>query len=355
VTERANFEYLAGYVVGPLWSSYTRILAALVPADGNPTLLLPGFIAEEARAESGWEVEAYDSLDRGAADLMAGLLETAGLRSGRIGLELGRESRLAAPAGELERLRGTLPGAAFDDGTAALWAVRAIKSRPEIERLRIACRANAAGFAAGFGRAQAGASERTVAAEMLAAGTTAGTALGAWVQPGWIGMTSGAAGYARFVGGPRDRALEPGDMLWADLGFTADGYWSDYCRAAVVGGPSPQQVDRQRRIAQATTAGVAMCRPGVAIADIAREVRRSSERLGLAGLGFGRLGHGIGLNATEPPSVVEHDRTVLGAGMVVTIEPAATYADGLYCAEQIVIVGDPPELLSTEPSELRSI
>jgi len=144
-------------------------------------------------------------------------------------------------------------------------------------------------------------------------------------------------------------------MLWADLGFTADGYWSDYCRAAVVGGPSPQQIDRQRRIAEATAAGVALCRPGVAIADIAREVRRTSEHLGLAGLGFGRLGHGIGLNATEPPSVVEHEPTILVRGMVITIEPAATYDDGLYCAEQIVVVGDQPELLSVESSDLRSI
>ena len=355
VTERANFEYLAGYVVGPLWSSFTRVLAALVPADGAPTLLLPGFIADEAHVASGWAVERYESLQAEAANLFADLLRTAGLANTRIGLELGRESRFTAPAAALSALRDLLPDATFEDGTAATWAVRAIKSRGEIDRLRIACEANRAGFAAGFGRTRAGATEWSVAAEMFAAGTTAGAALGAWVQPGWVGMTSGSDGYGRFVSGPRDRTLERGDMLWADLGFTADGYWSDYCRAAVVGGATPQQVDRQRRITEATAAGVAMCRPGVAIADIAREVRRTSEHLGLAGLGFGRLGHGIGLNATEPPSVVEHDSTILERGMVITIEPAATYEDGLYCAEQIVVVGDQPELLSVEPSELRSI
>jgi Xaa-Pro aminopeptidase len=98
-----------------------------------------------------------------------------------------------------------------------------------------------------------------------------------------------------------------------------------------------------------------MCRPGVATADIAREVRRVSRSLGLADLGFGRLGHGIGLTATEPPSMVEHDPTILEAGMVVTIEPAASYDDGLYCAEQIVVVGEPPVVLSTESTGLRSI
>ena len=101
--------------------------------------------------------------------------------------------------------------------------------------------------------------------------------------------------------------------------------------------------------------GVEMARPGVRVADIARAMRAASVRLGLNGLGFGRLGHGIGLTATEPPSVVEHDPTILEAGMVITCEPAAVEDDGLYCTEQIIVVGDPPEVLSVYPTELASI
>jgi len=355
LTERANFEYLVGFDVGPLWSSFTRINAIVVPASGDPTLLLPSFIAEEAGHESGWPVTAYASLDRGAAELVAGVLQGAGLATGRVGIERGRESRLGTTSDEIDRLRSRLPDASLEDGAEVMWAVRSVKSAGEIERLHIACLANEAAFAAGFGRHRAGETEQNVAAEMFAAGTTAGTAAGAWVQPGWIGMTSGPGGYARFVSGPRHRRIETGDMLWADIGFTADGYWSDYCRAAVVGGPTARQIDRQRRIDEATSAGIEMLRPGTAVADVARRMRDVSTRLGLAGLGFGRLGHGIGLTATEPPSVVEHDPTILVADMVITVEPAATEDDGLYCAEQIVVVGDPPRLLSTEPTGLRSV
>ena len=84
-------------------------------------------------------------------------------------------------------------------------------------------------------------------------------------------------------------------------------------------------------------------------------MRAALTRLGLPSLGFGRLGHGIGLTATEPPSVVEHDETVLQAGMVITCEPAASLDDGLYCCEQVIVVGDPPEVLSTFPTDLRSV
>ena len=353
-TERANFEYLTGVSLPPLWSSYTRLLAVLVPASGQPSLLLPSFVAPDGAA-TGWRIEAYDSLDRGGADLLAGFLAGGGITGGRVGFEKGRESRLAATFGDLAALAERLPLAEFADGMDPLWAVRAIKDEGEIQRLRIACDAAAAGFAAAFSAPRGGATERRVASMMESGGIAAAADSAAWVQLGWIGITSGPGSYARFVSGPRDRRLERGDMVWADLGFTADGYWSDYCRAGVIGGPTARQVDRQQRIAEATQTGVEMARPGVAVADIARAMRATSARLGLTGLGFGRLGHGIGLTATEPPSVVEHDATILEAGMVITCEPAAVEDDGLYCTEQIIVVGTPPVVLSPYPTELRTI
>jgi Xaa-Pro aminopeptidase len=353
-TERASFEYLTGVSLPPLWSSYTRLLAVVVPADGRPTLLLPGFVANEAE-ETGWPIEAYDSLERGAPDLLRGALTAAGLASGRVGFERGRESRLAATFGDIAALADAMPEVALDDGMDAIWATRSVKDPGEVARLRLACDAAGAGFAAAFGEPRAGQSERDVATAIETGGIAGTAGSGAWVQLGWIGITSGSDGYERFVAGPRDRRLEPGDMLWADLGFTADGYWSDFCRAGVVGGPTARQVDRQRRIAEATKVGTDMARPGVAIADIARAMRAAVERLGLPTLGFGRLGHGIGLTATEPPSNVEHDPTILEAGMVITCEPAASLDDGLYCTEQIVVVGETPDVLSAYPTELATI
>jgi Xaa-Pro aminopeptidase len=353
-TERANFEYLTGVSLPPLWSSYTRLLAVVVPSSGAPTLLLPSFVANEAEP-TGWQIEAYDSLERGGPDLLAGVLGAAGLTGGRIGFERGRESRLAATVGDLSGLAARLPKATLDDGMEPMWATRSVKDSGESARLRIACEAAGAGFVAAFAAGREGATERDVATIIETGGVSGVAGSGAWVQLGWIGITSGAGSYDRFVAGPRDRRLERGDMLWADLGFTADGYWSDFCRAGIVGGPTPQQRDRQQRIAEATAVGTAMARPGVATADIARAMRDSLLRLGLPSLGFGRLGHGIGLTATEPPSVVEHDPTILEAGQVITCEPAAVLDDGLYCTEQIVVVGETPEVLSTFPTDLASI
>jgi Xaa-Pro aminopeptidase len=47
--------------------------------------------------------------------------------------------------------------------------------------------------------------------------------------------------------------------------------------------------------------------------------------LEISGTDMGRMGHGIGLNLTEPPSISQTDQTVLEAGMVVSIEPSVAF------------------------------
>ena len=65
--------------------------------------------------------------------------------------------------------------------------------------------------------------------------------------------------------------------------------------------------------------------PGVPVRDIAARLNHRVRSLGLpmtssiSGLA-GRVGHGLGLDTTEPPHVSEEDPT-LEAGMVITIEP----------------------------------
>lgn len=358
LSEPASVRYVTGgYAADVLWSSPTRILAAIVPRDGDPALLVPDFIARSAAMASGWaRVETYSSLAQQPIGQLRGLLGPAR----RIGIESGGEGRIGMSLVTLEALRAAIPGgAALVDGMAVVHRVRAIKSDWELERLRWACAASSAGFAAAFAVPREGGRESELAREITIAGIAAGAGWPtAATMPGWIGMTSGADRYDRFVEAPSSRALKPGDMLWADVGFRVDGYWSDFCRAGVVGGPSPFQEDFQRRILAATAAGVVACIPGNTAADVARAAGAELERQRLPGLGFGRVGHGIGLTATEPPSIALHDQTVLEAGMVVTVEPAASLDDGLYCAEQVVIVrpaGEPPEVISLAPTGLATI
>jgi Xaa-Pro dipeptidase len=79
------------------------------------------------------------------------------------------------------------------------------------------------------------------------------------------------------------------------------------------------------------------------------------EPAGMRGNNVGRLGHGLGLQLTEPPSNSADDDAVLEVGMVITIEPGMEYAPGkmIVHEENIAITADGAELLTTRaPREM---
>ena len=69
---------------------------------------------------------------------------------------------------------------------------------------------------------------------------------------------------------------------------------------------------------------------------------------GAIGNNVGRLGHGVGLQLTEPPSHRPGDGTVLIENMVLTIEPGMEYAPGrmIVHEENLVVTRDGPRLLT---------
>jgi Xaa-Pro aminopeptidase len=271
-----------------------------------------------------------------------------------VGLEKSGETRLGMAVDDLAELERLAPDMRFVDGSPAIWQARLIKTADEIELMRLAARAAAQAFSAALRPSREGQTEAEVAAD-LAAGVASAKLERGTASVGWLAATSGAGHYGRFVSPPRDRRLSRGEMIWFDLGVVVDGYWSDYCRAGVVGGPSAQQLERHQRICDATSVGVSLARPGTRVSAIARALQGRLTELGLPSLEFGRMGHGLGLAATEPPSVAQWDNTLLVRNMVITIEPAAVLDDGLYCAEQVVRVDDLPEVLSQSPTALAAI
>ena len=82
--------------------------------------------------------------------------------------------------------------------------------------------------------------------------------------------------------------------------------------------------------------------------DVWRAQSEVLEAGGSLGNNVGRLGHGLGLQLTEPPSNMPGDRTPIVADMVLTIEPGMAFAPGkmIVHEENVVITEDGCDLLT---------
>lgn len=127
---------------------------------------------------------------------------------------------------------------------------------------------------------------------------------------------------------PGDRRLAEGDLVVVDFGAMVGGYASDCTRTVALGTPGDRLLEAYDVVLRAQHAGVAAVRPGTACADldaVSRDI--------ISGAGFGEyfghsLGHGVGLDVHEAPSVSARSTSTLSDGDVITVEPGI-YLPGL--------------------------
>lgn len=328
VTSEANFQYLTGFS-SPTWVNLTRPRYCVVPRTRDPFIVSPTtnlVIIERTswiRDVRSWV--APRPADDGISLLADGLRSCLG-KHGRVGAELGPESRMAFPVGDFLRLRELLAPADVADGDALLRKARMIKSPGEVARIRHVCQIASAAFAALPGKVKPGDTERD-ACDRLKVDLIR---RGADSTPYVCGQ-SGPGGYPCINLAPSARKLRAGDVFTIDTGSTFDGYFCDFNRQWGVG-RVPRKIRNAYEIVwRAAEAGIAAVRPGRRLNDVWRaeseqmagETAPDGGRVELAPLG--RMGHGVGMHMCEPPSVNAEDETVLAPGMTITIEPIMGY------------------------------
>jgi Xaa-Pro aminopeptidase len=275
--------------------------------------------------------------------LMAKTLLDLPRRHGKIGWEFGREMLVRAPKTDVDRMAKKARGLQFADGAPVIWRLRQIKSAGEIDRIRVACAIASDAYDDVPRMTRAG--DTTREAELRLRRTL--MEKGADHVP-FLATAAGAGGYAQIIAGPGDHELKEGDVLFHDIGCTYDGYFSDFDRNFAVGKISEEAKSVHEVLWQATEAGMTAARPGKTMQDVFHVMARFLEEAGSVGNNVGRIGHGLGMHLTEPPSFMLGDLTPIAAGMVLTIEPGMAYAPGkmLVHEENIAIGRDGNELLT---------
>lgn len=109
-----------------------------------------------------------------------------------------------------------------------------------------------------------------------------------------------------------------------DIGVVLTHYHSDMTRVLFFGTPAPIMQTIYSIVEEAKARALALCRPGTLIGDLDRAARGWIASKGYGDYFTHSLGHGIGLDIHEPPTIRDIgsfcDLPLL-AGMVITIEP----------------------------------
>jgi Xaa-Pro aminopeptidase len=127
---------------------------------------------------------------------------------------------------------------------------------------------------------------------------------------------------------PTTRALRRGDVVKLDFGCVVAGYHSDMTRTVAFGRPDPRLEEIYEIVRRAQQTGVEGVRAGANGGDVDRSVRDVIAEAGYGEHYTHSLGHGVGLEVHEGPSLRSGGKDVLPEHAVVTVEPGI-YIGGL--------------------------
>jgi Xaa-Pro aminopeptidase len=145
-----------------------------------------------------------------------------------------------------------------------------------------------------------------------------------------------------------DRKLKLNENVLLDLGVVYENYCSDFTRVIFFGDPNFQIENMYNLTKKAQEKAISLCRPGISIKEIDLAAREVFKEHGMEKLFIHNLGHGVGLDIHEFPSMssVGADRDfILKKGMVITIEPGLYIPNlgGVRYEDIIYITDDEPE------------
>ncbi|GAB2186872.1 M24 family metallopeptidase [Roseibium sp. LAB1] len=336
-TTEAEMRYFTGFRT-LFWQSPTRPWFLVVPVDGKPIAVIPQIGAHLMAATWIDDIRTFSAphpVDDGItllADTLKGFP--------KIAMPMGRESALRMPLRDFQRLQDLTGSAEYVDGTDLIQSLRMVKSEREITLLREICSIGSAAFARAPELFHAGQPLnevfRSFRIELLRQGADD--------VPYLVGG-AGQDGYGDVISPPTTRPLQDGDILMLDTGATKNGYFCDFDRNFAIGKASDAVRSAHETLVRAVEAAATIARPGRTCADLFQAMAGVLDQ----GEGdVGRLGHGLGMQLTEAPSLTGFDQTQLRENMVLTLEPSLSLGRGrmMVHEENIVIRDGAPEFLT---------
>jgi Xaa-Pro aminopeptidase len=334
ITRLVNVRYLTGFTGSNA--------ALLVTADGRDVLATDGRYTTQAERQAP-DVERL--IVRAAADsLVAAAIErghsSVAVETHDVSVDLHERLRTRAAEGgatRLVRLGQVVEG------------LRAVKDEDEIELLRQACAVADRAFARVLDRVTAGRTERELGIELEALMREEGGDGASFETIVATGPNSAVPHHR-----PTTRVVERGDFVKFDFGSVVGGYHSDMTRTVVVGRADDWQREVYDVVRAAQSAGVAAAMVGATTGEADKAARDVITAAGHGDDYPHSLGHGVGLEIHEAPTLAGGGSDILRDRTPVTVEPGVYLAGrgGVRIEDTLVVRAGGPELLTTTTKDL---
>ena len=317
LTNERNIRYLSGFH-NQGWVSPTRARYLVVKIGEPPIAVIPSTNVAGFR-DMSWVSDIRHWSNPTGGEGLALLAEAiGGTRPVRVGIESGPESRWQSTLNDLWDLQRNLPGAELVDAHRVMMTARAIKSAAEIAVMKTLADTVSVVLD------DVGPLSRAMMEEDVYFSILQRLVHRRIERVPYLVVVAGDHGYEQINSGPLGRAIGPHSVVCVDTGCTKNGYFCDFTRNYAMGKPKEHIESAYSRLYEATQVALEGVMPGRRCCDIWRSM---ASLLGGASQAspVGRMGHGIGLDLTEPPSIAASDETILTPGMTITIEPSLVF------------------------------
>jgi Xaa-Pro dipeptidase len=307
------------YFTGIHWEGGERLFAMVLPAKGEAFYVSPAFEEGRAREQiaqspsgSNPDLRAWQEDESPYARVAQGLTDR-GIASSTIGIEETVKFVFS------DNLRKAAASAIFTTATPVTAGCRMIKSRHEIDLMRLAAKVTLAAYEATYRSLKIGMTQRDVEEMLETAHRKLGFEGGADVQVGE---------YSSFPhGSVQPQEIREGTIVMIDGGCAVEGYQSDITRTFVLGKAADKMKQVFDIVHRAQSAALAAAKPGAEAGTVDAAARKV-----ITEAGFGpdykyfthRLGHGMGMDGHEWPYLVR--------GNPIKLQPEMTFSDepGIY-------------------------
>lgn len=297
------------YYTGFLSNPHERFFALLVDVtSGKTNLFVPSLDVEEA--ESVAKVDAFQPISD-SEDPYDVLNKIVPKDANTFAIE-----KNYITVGQFEKIQAVFPKAKFDNVEPFIQQERLRKLPEEIEYVKQAIQITETGLKNMLETFKPGMTELQVKAALEYELTMLG-AQGLSFDTLVLSGENSALPH----GTSSQRKIKEGDFLLLDFGVHVNGYHSDITRTFIVGKGTEEQKKIYEIVKMANERAIESVKIGEPLKSVDQAARNLIEEKGYGNYFTHRVGHGLGLDVHEAPSIHSENDEIINPGLLFTIEP----------------------------------